>query len=155
MIQRIQSFWLVLAACCMALCFMTPVAEYKAEVESMQQTVQSEMNLLPKGEVTMSEEQLLTMGATIDYSQKMSGFKTWPLVTLAEENGIKIVMLTAALPEEVQAWMADNDISGLDYLFADATAIETMMRGNPGFMYIENATVVDKTRKAGELKIEK
>lgn len=41
------------------------------------------MNLLPKGEVTMSEEQLLTMGATIDYSQKMSGFKTWPLVTLA------------------------------------------------------------------------
>ena len=41
------------------------------------------MNLLPKGEVTMSEEKLLTMGATIDYSQKMSGFKTWPLVTLA------------------------------------------------------------------------
>ncbi len=83
MLQRIQSFWLVLAACCMALCFMTPVAEYKAEVETMQQTVQSELNLLPKGEVTMSEEQLLTMGATIDYSQKMSGFKTWPLVTLA------------------------------------------------------------------------
>ena len=75
-------------------------------------------------------------------------------VTLAEENGIKIVMLTAALPEEVQAWMADNDISGLDYLFADATAIETMMRGNPGFMYVKNATVVDKGRKAGELKME-
>ena len=75
-------------------------------------------------------------------------------VALAEENGIKIVMLTAALPEEVQAWMADNDISGLDYLFADATAIETMMRGNPGFMYVKNATVVDKGRKAGELKID-
>ena len=75
-------------------------------------------------------------------------------VTLAEENGIKIVMLTAALPEEVQAWMADNDISGLDYLFADATAIETMMRGNPGFMYVKNATVVDKGRKAGELNID-
>ena len=75
-------------------------------------------------------------------------------VALAEENGIKIVMLTAALPEEVQAWMADNDISGLDYLFADATAIETMMRGNPGFMYVKNATVVDKGRKALELKME-
>jgi hypothetical protein len=73
-------------------------------------------------------------------------------VTLAEDNGIKIVMLTAALPEEVQAWMADNDISGLDYLFADATAIETMMRGNPGFMYVKNATVVDKGRKAAELR---
>ena len=74
-------------------------------------------------------------------------------VTLAEDNGIQIVMLTAALPEEVQAWMADNDISGLDYYFADATAIETMMRGNPGFMYVKKATVVDKKRKAVELKI--
>ena len=74
---------------------------------------------------------------------------------MAEDNGIRIVMLTSALPEESQAWLADNNITGLDYLFADATAIETMMRGNPGFMYIENATVVDKTRKAGELKIEK
>ncbi len=74
-------------------------------------------------------------------------------VAMAEDNGIRIVMLTSALPEEVQAWMADNDISGLDYLFADATAIETMMRGNPGFMYVKNATVVDKKRKAVELKI--
>jgi uncharacterized membrane protein YphA (DoxX/SURF4 family) len=74
---------------------------------------------------------------------------------MAEENGIQIVMLTSALPEEAQAWLYQNNISGLDYLFADATAIETMMRGNPGFMYIENATVVDKTRKASELKIEK
>ena len=75
-------------------------------------------------------------------------------MSLAEDNGIRIVMLTSALPEEVQAWMADNDISGLDYLFADATAIETMMRGNPGFMYVKDATVIDKGRKARELKME-
>ena len=74
-------------------------------------------------------------------------------VALAEDNGIQIVMLTSALPEEVQAWMADNDISGLDYFFADATAIETMMRGNPGFMYMKNATVIDKKRKAADLKM--
>lgn len=74
-------------------------------------------------------------------------------VALAEDNGIQIVMLTSALPEEVQAWMADNDIGGLDYFFADATAIETMMRGNPGFMYVKNATVIDKKRKAADLKM--
>lgn len=73
---------------------------------------------------------------------------------MAEDNSIRIVMLTSALPEEVQAWLAETGISGLDYLFADATAIETMMRGNPGFMYVKDATVIDKTRKAGELKIE-
>ncbi len=76
-------------------------------------------------------------------------------LSLAQENELRIVMLTSALPEEVQAWLYQNHISGLDYLFADATAIETMMRGNPGFMFVKNATVVDKTRKIRELKLEK
>ena len=87
MIQRIQSFWLVLAACCMALCFMTPVATYQAEIASMQQQVESELNLLPKGEVTLNEMQMLTLGATIEYNQKMSGFRTWPLVVMAILTG--------------------------------------------------------------------
>ncbi len=73
---------------------------------------------------------------------------------MAEENGIQIVMLTSALPEEAQAWLYQNNISGLDYLFADATAIETMMRGNPGFMFVKDAVVVDKTRKIRELKLQ-
>ena len=71
---------------------------------------------------------------------------------MAEESGMRIVMLTSALPEEVQAWLYENQIDGLDYLFADATAIETMMRGNPGFMYVKDATVIDKGRKVNELK---
>lgn len=74
-------------------------------------------------------------------------------MTMAADNGLHIVLLTSALPEEVEDWMRDNDISGLEYYFADATAIETMMRGNPGFMYVKGATVVDKGRKAEELKI--
>lgn len=75
-------------------------------------------------------------------------------LSLAEENEIRIVLLTAALPEETQAWLYQNGINGLDYLFADATAIETMMRGNPGFMYVKDAVVVDKTRKIRELKLQ-
>ena len=73
---------------------------------------------------------------------------------LAEENGKQIVLLTAALPEEIQAWLYDNHVEGLDYLFADATAIKTMLRGTPGFMYVKDAVVVDKGRKDGELKME-
>ena len=72
---------------------------------------------------------------------------------IAEENDLRIVLLTSALPEEVQNWLYANQIEGLDYLFADATAIKTMLRGNPGFMFVKDATVVDKGRKAGELKI--
>ncbi|MBR4738649.1 MAG: DoxX family protein [Bacteroidales bacterium] len=74
-------------------------------------------------------------------------------LAMAEESGLRIVMLTSALPEEVQNWLYVNKIDGLDYLFADATAIETMMRGNPGFMYVKDATVVDKGRKVADLKI--
>ena len=73
----------------------------------------------------------------------------------AEESGTKIVLLTSALPEEVQAWMYKNGVTGLDYLFADATAIETMMRGNPGFIHLKNAVVMNKGRKVEDLKITK
>lgn len=73
---------------------------------------------------------------------------------LAAENDKQIVLLTAALPEEIQAWLYDNQIEGMDYLFADATAIKTMLRGNPGFMYVKDAVVVDKGRKADKLKID-
>ena len=67
---------------------------------------------------------------------------------LSEESGVRMVLLTSALPEEIQAWLYEQQISGLDYLFADATAIETMMRGNPGFMFLRDATVISKGRKA-------
>jgi len=73
----------------------------------------------------------------------------------AEETDVKMVLLTSALPEEIQAWLYEHGISGLDYLFADATAIETMMRGNPGFMFVKDATVVDKGRDAEVLRLEK
>ena len=72
---------------------------------------------------------------------------------VAEESGKQIVLLTAALPEEIQGWMYDNQVEGLDYLFADATAIKTILRGNPGFVYVQDAVVVDKGRKAEELII--
>ncbi len=76
------------------------------------------------------------------------------VVTLARENEKQVVLLTSALPEDIQAWLFENQLDDMEFYFADATAIETMMRGNPGFMYVENAVVVDKGREASKLKIE-
>lgn len=75
-------------------------------------------------------------------------------VTLARENEKQVVLLTSALPEDIQVWLFENQLDDMEFYFADATAIETMMRGNPGFMYVENAVVVDKGREASKLKIE-
>ena len=86
MIQRIQSFWLVLAACCMALCFMVPTAEYHAAIETTGQTVEAALNLVAKDAPDMMQ-QMLNGSETIEYSQKVSGFKTWPLTTLAIITG--------------------------------------------------------------------
>lgn len=105
-------------------------------------------------ELLPAEEGLLI--ATVHHLDKLSERGVEEIrraMAVAEEIGVNIVLLTSALPEEVQAWLAETGISGLDYLFADATAIETMMRGNPGFMFVKDAVVVDKGRKAGELKM--
>lgn len=105
-------------------------------------------------ELLPAEEGLLI--ATVHHLDKLSERGVEEIrraMAVAEESGVNIVLLTSALPEEVQAWLAETGISGLDYLFADATAIETMMRGNPGFMFVKDAVVVDKGRKAGELKM--
>lgn len=80
MIQRIQTLYLLLAACAFALCFMFPIAQYTAPVQTTQQTVKAELNLFPK-DVDTSGELLAEPYATINVPQK--GFiKTWPLVTL-------------------------------------------------------------------------
>lgn len=86
MIQRIQSFWLVLAACCLALCLMFPVAEYRLTMPATQQTVEAQLDLLAKDNPAMWS-QIATGEPMIGFSQKSSGFKTWPLIALAMLTG--------------------------------------------------------------------
>ena len=82
MIQRIQSFWLVLAMCCMVLCFMVPVAQYQLDVPSTGQKVEAELNLLGKDNPEMLN-QIANLDPVVVYSQKASGFQTWPLMVVA------------------------------------------------------------------------
>ena len=65
---------------------------------------------------------------------------------------MEIVLLTSALPEDVEQWRQKRGFEDIDTYYADATAIETIMRGNPGFIVLRDAVVVDKGRKARELK---
>jgi len=82
MIQRIQSFWLVLAMCCLVLCFLVPVAEYHLSAPTTNQQVEAELNLIAKDSPDMLD-QIANLDPVVVYSQKASGFQTWPLVVVA------------------------------------------------------------------------
>ena len=72
----------------MALCFMFPVAEYQFAIPTMDQTVTADLSLVAPDEADIDEAMMQTPGATIEYSQKTSGFRTWPLVVMALLTGV-------------------------------------------------------------------
>ncbi|MBR1799163.1 MAG: DUF4293 domain-containing protein [Bacteroidales bacterium] len=81
MIQRLQSLWLLLAACCLSVCFFAPLAQYEASMPNTGQHVETRLDLVSRMAPDM-HRQLLDGVETLQYSQKMSGFKVWPLTVL-------------------------------------------------------------------------
>lgn len=82
MIQRIQTLWLALAILCMALCFVSPLASYKLNDPALNQTTEAQLDLIAKSNPEMLNE-IANMEPVVTFSQKDSGFSTWPLITLA------------------------------------------------------------------------
>ena len=80
MIQRIQTLWLLLVAGCMALCLLTPVAKYNYEnMPTEGQRTEARLDLFARDGADMASQ----MGEpVVNYSQRMTGMETWPLVTL-------------------------------------------------------------------------
>lgn len=62
----------------------------------------------------------------------------------ASENDMQMVVLSSALAEELQAFLYENNLADLEYYFADATAIKTILRSNPGFLLMKDAKVMGK-----------
>ena len=62
----------------------------------------------------------------------------------AQEHGVQMVLLTSALAEEVQSFLYAYQMDDIDFYFADATAIETMARSNPGFLLLKRGKVLGK-----------
>ena len=81
-------------------------------------------------------------------------------LAFAQENGVQMVLLTSALPEDAEGFLYANSHDDLEFYFADVTAIETMLRSNPGFILLKEGKVLGKWhvrhyRDIMELKIEK
>lgn len=80
MIQRIQSLWLLLAACCMGLCLLVPVAKYQfVDMPAEGQRVEARLDLFARGDTMLVPQ----MDEPVSqYSQRLTGMETWPLVTI-------------------------------------------------------------------------
>ena len=61
-----------------------------------------------------------------------------------DENNIQMVILTSALPEDIQQFLHKVQLDDLEYYFADGTAIKTVMRSNPGFTLMRGGKVLGK-----------
>ena len=90
MIQRIQSFYLVLAVCAIALCFIFPVATFEATGADVDTHVVSQLYLRPRsdaGEADVMRQ--VEMGESlVTLPQRVVGTATWPLALVAAVAGV-------------------------------------------------------------------
>lgn len=88
MIQRIQSLWLLMAAVCMALCLLMPVAKYTfVDNPAEGQCVEARLDLFARDGADMAM-QMQTGEPVLNYSQRLTGMETWPLVTMVLVCGV-------------------------------------------------------------------
>lgn len=84
---------------------------------------------------------------TIHHLDKMDAKGTDAINRLtrwSEQEGLQLVFLTSALVEQMQAFLHEQGIDQFDFYFADATAIETMARSNPGVLLLKDGRVIGK-----------
>ncbi|MFZ9940090.1 MAG: BT_3928 family protein [Bacteroidia bacterium] len=65
------------------------------------------------------------------------------LRSTADALGIRFAVLTASTPEEIQSFETKHG-AGWPLFITDGTTLKTMLRSNPGLMYLKNGVVANK-----------
>ena len=63
---------------------------------------------------------------------------------LAEERDVRFAIVTSAEQSELLQFLYGNDLMNVEYYFGDDKAIKAMIRSNPGFVVMRDATVKGK-----------
>lgn len=72
---------------------------------------------------------------------------TWKLNSLYEwtqDNGIKMIGIVSGSKEEIEEW-EDLSMTSYPIYLADDTAIEEVVRGNPGIVYLDKGKIIWKS----------
>lgn len=92
----------------------------------------------------MQEDKLLIV---IAYNLSKSETEGWSeiqsAIRKAEENGYKIIGLTASGEADIQSYSEEYNLD-FRFYFADETAIKTIVRASPGLVVLENGTITNK-----------
>ncbi len=103
--------------------------------------------------LTSEEGTLIITVYDLDAVDEQAAADMRKAVDMAMEKGFSAVVLSSD-PDCIPGWLIDHSMTDVEYYLTDATAIKTILRGNPGYLFVRGGVVVDKGREMGELKIE-
>ncbi len=103
--------------------------------------------------LTSEEGTLIITVYNLDAVDEQAAADMRKAVDMAMEKGFSAVVLSSD-PDRIPGWLIDHSMTDVEYYLTDATAIKTILRGNPGYLFVRGGVVVDKGREMGELKIE-
>lgn len=103
--------------------------------------------------LTSEEGTLIITVYDLDAVDEQAAADMRKAVDMAMEKGFSAVVLSSD-PDRIPGWLIDHSMTEVEYYLTDATAIKTILRGNPGYLFVRGGVVVDKGREMGELKIE-
>ena len=103
--------------------------------------------------LTSEEGTLIITVYNLDAVDEQTAADMRKAVDMAMEKGFSAVVLSSD-PDRISGWLIDHSMTDVEYYLTDATAIKTILRGNPGYLFVRGGVVVDKGREMGELKIE-
>jgi len=87
--------------------------------------------------------QLLIIAYDLNKTDQESFHEIENLFSLADEDGISLIILTSSLPEDVSEFSKFLD-PNLEFYYADDIVLKTMVRSNPGLMLMEDGVVLGK-----------
>lgn len=103
--------------------------------------------------LTSEEGTLIITVYDLDAVDEQAAADMRKAVDMAMEKGLMAVVLSSD-PDRIPGWLIDHSMTDVEYYLTDATAIKTILRGNPGYLFVRGGVVVDKGREMGELRIE-
>ncbi|WP_162341662.1 BT_3928 family protein [Cyclobacterium salsum] len=94
--------------------------------------------ILSGKKVLLLSHQISKMDLSINHMEQISA-----LINAFQGTDVRMVLVAASSEAEMETFLAENGLK-LGYYMADATVVKTIIRSNPGLVFLEDGTVLGK-----------